>query len=251
MCETAPVGKAKRGRARVLSERAIGVQEASAVAVLAEGVFLVVDDEKGAFRCDDEGATPLETARGLADLEGICLSSDGARAYILAERDGSIWRAAVGGEQLAPAERLGALPRLNKHKNQGWEGITYLDEGFFDPTPELVAVHQTNPRRVGFFTADTLEPRALLRLPKRARKCLGDLNDVTVLPGSRHIVVVSGKKGMLGELACVEGQLQLVREYPLSSSKHDVPEGDAAAGDRRLWVVTDGEGLLRSVQLDA
>lgn len=243
--------KKNKGRARVVSERPLGVQEASGVAVLGDGVFLVVDDEKGVFRCDDDGATPLEAAKGLKDLEGICVSSDGAWVYILAERDGSVWRCAVDGQQLGAATRLGALPRLNKEKNQGWEGISYLAEGFFGASAELVAVHQTGPRRVGFFAVDTLEPRALLRLPKRARDCLGDLNDVTVLPGSRHIVVVSGKKGVLAELACVDGKLRLRRQYALAHSKHDVPEGLAAAGERRLWVVTDGEGMLRSVQLDA
>jgi len=42
----------------------------------------------------------------------------------------------------------------------------------------------------------------------------------------------------------------LLRVYRLPSTEHDVPEGLAAAGDRRLWVVSDGQGTLREVQLD-
>jgi len=234
----------------VLSERPTGVQEASAVAPLPGGRFLLVDDEKGIFRWDDDAATRLEAGVGLKDLEGICVSHDGSEAFVLSERDGAVWHFALADGELSQGHRLGALPRLNRRRNQGWEGISHVATGFFADAPELVAVHQTKPQQVGFFDAATLEPHALLRLPKRARKRLGDLNDVTVLPDSRHLMVVSGKTGLLAELTLKKGKLELLRLYRIATSKHDVPEGLAAAGLRRLWLVTDGEGMLRELQLD-
>ncbi len=87
------------------------------------------------------------------------------------------------------------------------------------------------------------------RLPKAARKLLGDLNDVTVDPLHGHVLVLSGKAGLIGELAFDGDPLRLIRCYPIEHSRSDVPEGLSMDGERRLWLVTDGGGWLREYSL--
>ncbi len=235
-----------------MNERPIGVQEASGLAHVEDDRFLVVDDEKGIYLCrPDEPPVSLEAGSGLADLEGICFDANKDHAYVLAERDGSVWKHKHDDGALDGGARLGKLGNLNKRKNQGWEGIYFAAAGTFADRDELVAVHQTKARVVGFFDAETLSARVLFDLPKKARKLLGDLNDVAVHPTTKHIFVVSGKAGRLGELAVVDGKLELVRVYPLDTGKRDVPEGITFTSDGRLFVCTDGEGMLREIALNA
>lgn len=240
--------KRKLPRARVASEHALGIQEASAVARLSTGGFLVVDDEKGVFRYDRASgeAELLDAARGLADLEGICLDGEGVTAWVLAERDGSVWRHPVRDDDLGPGERVGSLPSLNKRKNHGWEGIAYAQAGTLAPEPTLVAVHQTKPRCIGLFDPETLRERQLLSLPKEAKKVLGELNDVTV-SADGSLVVVSGKAGVVAELKIARDALELCRAVRIDRDDDDVPEGITFDGEGHLWLVTDGGGWLRQI----
>ncbi|MBW2456910.1 MAG: SdiA-regulated domain-containing protein [Deltaproteobacteria bacterium] len=200
------------GQAVVVSQRPLGVQEASGVAHLGGDRFLVVDDESGIFRCPIDGeATQLAAGQGLRDLEGVCVTPDGSHAYVLSERDGSLWRFALADGELGDGKRVGRLPRLSKKKNQGWEGITIAPAGLWSDQDELVAVHQSKPRCVAVLDPVSLEPRVTAGLPKAARKRLGDLNDVTVDPHHGHVLVLSGKAGMIGELAFEGEQLRLLR----------------------------------------
>ncbi len=246
------MAKAPRGKVKLLSERALEVQEASGVAPLADGRFLVIDDEAGVFLCSEgDGPVPLEAGRALSDLEGICMAPDGTTVYLQVERDGSVWRYRWEQDTLIGPHRMGKLPRLSKKKNQGWEGITFAPAGTVSERELLVAAHQVGPRRIGLFCSETLEQRALLRLPKQARKALGELNDLTIdLPGGNgHILVLSGKAGRIAELAFDGKKLELVRVYRIETAKDDVPEGIAMAAEGRVWVVTDGEGMLRELEL--
>lgn len=244
------MGKRKAKGARVLSRHALGVQEASGVARLPDGSFLVVDDERGVFRAWLERPSErLRTGEGLEDLEGVCVSADGATAWLLSERDGAVWRHALDEGQPDGGVRLGALPRQSNKKNRGWEGLAFAPAGTLADDEILVAVHQRGPRLVGLFDPMSLEERAVLSLPRAVKKHLGDLNDVSVHPVTGHIVVVSGKKGMLAELALVEGELDEVRSFRIDHAKDDVPEGITYDGDGRLWLVTDGEGWLRELEL--
>lgn len=246
------MGKPAMGRSELVSQQPLGVIEASAVAALGDDVFLVVGDEDGLFRCRaGEPPTQLATGDEVSDLEGLCVVVERSEALALAEHDGSVWRFPLANGELAPGERVGTLPEIGNGHNRGWEGIAYAAAGVLADTEVLVAVHQARPRRVGLFDPSTLEERAILRLPKGARKKLDDLNDVTVDPETHHLLVLSGKAGRIAELRLVGLELELVRLYPIDTTKREVPEGITFDAAGRLWIVTDGHGMLREIRLTA
>jgi uncharacterized protein YjiK len=248
------MAKVPEGSVEVLSERYVGVDEASAVGSLGDDRYLVVGDEHGIFVCRPavEEATLVHELR---DAEGLCVTADRSAAYVVGEKDGVVWRFGLSGDKLGTAERLGELPRLGDDDNHGGEGIDWVASGVLGDGALLVAVHQAGPRRVGLFDAATLEPRAILKLPKKAKKALGDLNDVTVDPKTKHLLVLSGKQGVIAELELlsVDGQpeLSLVRTYEIDSTRRDVPEGITFDAAGCLWTVSDGKGMLRQLRLTA
>ena len=64
------MSKSPKGTLRLVHERPLGVQEASGVAALAGGTFLVVDDEAGIFRCaPDDDPVQLDVGMGLSDVD--------------------------------------------------------------------------------------------------------------------------------------------------------------------------------------
>ena len=240
----------KYGKASVKATRRLGVQEASGLAPIADGAFFVVDDERGIFYCAPDGdSVNLEVGEGITDLESIAITPDGRHALVLAEHDGAIWRFSVDNHDLRGAERLGSLPRLSGKKNQGWEGIAFAAAGIFAEHMELVAVHQVNPRRIGFFDAETLQQRSLSRLPKNARKAIGELNGVAVDADGR-ILLLSGKSGRIAEMRLEGDALSLVRVYPIDSAEGDVPEGISIDAEGRVWLCTDGKGMLYQLELE-
>lgn len=242
--------KRSQGTAELVSQQRLGVAEASAVAALDDDTFLVVSDELGLCLCRP-GRDPVRvpTLERLEDLEGVCMHADRSAVYALAERGGIVWRFPFAAGTLGAGEQLGALPHIGHGKNQGWEGIDHVAAGVLGEADTLVAVHQTGPRRIGLFDRQTLAPRALLKLPKQAKRVLDDLNDVTVDPATHHLFVLSGKAGWIAELQLVEGELDLVCTYPVDTAKRDVPEGITFDRRGRLWVVTDGKGMLRELRL--
>ncbi|MEM9695401.1 MAG: SdiA-regulated domain-containing protein [Myxococcota bacterium] len=247
------MGKKKRQIpwARILRQHHIGIEEASAVARLPDGVFLVVDDERGVFRYAlDAGVTIEPNAKELVDGEGICLSPDGSSVFTLSERDGSVWHHRIETGALGPGRRLGALPRVGKRRNQGWEGIAYAEANLLGPSPLLIAVHQRRPRAIGLFEPQSLAPKGMFSLPRSTKKRLGDLNDIAIHPHRGDLLVVSGKQGLLAELTLDDTELREKRLFRIDHHRNDVPEGLAYDADGRLWLVTDGRGHLRELDLE-
>lgn len=239
-------GKDQGRAAKRLSERKLGLKEASGVAWLGAERFLVVDDERGLFWCEaGHDPTPAGVGLELGDLEGICLSEDGRMVNLLVERDGCIWQAELSDDDLGPAREIGRLPKLNDERNQGWEGIAVAPAGTLGAEALLVAVHQVSPRRVGLFSLEGVEQKMLWRLPKKARKVVDELNDVTVDPRTGHLLVLSGKAGALVELRVEGGELAFVRALRIATKKSDIPEGLTTGEEGRVWIVTDGKGMLR------
>jgi uncharacterized protein YjiK len=234
----------------VVSERSTGIREASGVAPLADGSFLLVDDEEGVFRVvPGREPEPVAAGRGFADLEGICVDRDGSRAWVLAERDGAVWSFEMKNGAPTNPSRLGTLPSKNKNANAGWEGLSFAPAGTLADAPRLVAAHQRKPRCIAVVDIESLACERTYRLPKAARKALDDLNDLAVHPVSGELVVLSGKAGRLARLVMSGDELLLAGVHAVEASDDDVPEGIAFDTAGRLWMVWDGSGRLREVRL--
>lgn len=227
------------------------VTEASGIAPLADGSFLVVDDDRGLFRVTPDGRADLllaaESEKNFGGLEGVCLSSDKRFLYCLSEAKGRIVRIPLQMKgralKLGAVEKLGKLPTIGIEANKGWEGISiYLHQG----RDLLVAVHQEHPRSVGLFELPTLEPIAMKELPGSFKKILENLSDVTIDQRNGHLWLLSGKSRRLVEIdftpdqALTNFSILSQRELPLTSEER--PEGVCFDAADRLVVVTDGSG---------
>lgn len=227
-----------------------GVPEASGLAPLPDGRFLIVDDERGVFRFTP-GASSERLAQGgaLADLEGVCVNPAGDRAWVLSERDGSVWSFGHDDGAETPEKHLGRLPKLAKSRNRGWEGIAFLPAGTWAPEARLLAVHQGKPRVVMMCDPHTLAAQVTFTLPRKAKKALDLLNDLAVNPKTGEWVVISGKRGRIATLARRGDTLDLVGVHRIPTDKDDVPEGIGFDPQGRLWIVTDGRGRLLQLEL--
>lgn len=235
------------------STASLAVEEASALAPLPGGRFLLADDERGVLVASVDGASEVvRSAQGdkaLRDLEGLCLSPDGTLAYALSELGGRISQISLTEKgrtlKVGTARHLGSLPRIGKVKNKGWEGLSVLPRQFSrDGKEQLVAVHEGKPKRVGLFRLPSLETEAILKLHRKARDLLGDLADVAVCPQTGHFFVLSDESRRIAELVCEGEQLSLLGCFDLPLPKREKPEGLAFDGPGTLWVVTDGSSRL-------
>lgn len=224
------------------------IREASGVAALSGGGFVVLDDERGLFVVQRGVATAVPGSGALEDLEGVCVSADGERVYVVSERNGAVHEFTVHGAGIAPAAtRTGRLPRIGRKKNGGWEGLAFAPARTLFDEAVFLGAHQRKPRRIGCVSVSDLSPLGMLRLPKAARKILGDLNDVGLDPDTGHLLVLSGKVGRVAELAYEAGKLRIVDFYKIASKQNDVPEGLTVARGC-IWIVTDGQGSLRKYE---
>lgn len=231
----------------------LDVEEASALAPLPGGRFLVADDEHGVILATANGAASVARSakldKALQNLEGLAVSPDGATVYALSESGGRISRMSLIAKgaawKLSPVKSLGSLPEIDQVKNKGWEGLSVLPRQFSPDGIEcLVAVHEAKPKRVGLFRLPSLEEEALLKLPRKAKDLLSDLADVAVCPQTGHFFVLSDESRCIAELAREGGKLSLLGCFDLPLRKREKPEGLAFDGPRTLWVVTDGSARL-------
>ena len=231
------------------------VREASAIAPLGGGRFVVVDDARGVYFVEDTGLAELiasrEDHRELRDLEGCCLAPNGD-IWVLSERTSAIYALARDGDGLGEPSLVAELKHIAKKSNKGWEGMTIRRaEAWPDQTARLVTVHEGKPRAVGVFDLATFDVESLLELPKATKKVLADVSDLTVDPETDHLLLLSDESHSIAEvqLVYVDGGLrglELLDVLELDVGKKEKPEGLCFDEDGALWVVTDGDAHLRS-----
>ncbi|MBI4952992.1 MAG: SdiA-regulated domain-containing protein [Myxococcales bacterium] len=180
-------------KARGLTQRsrvALGVPNASGLAALPGGAFLVVDDDHGIYHADASGKARLAHAKSvrLGDLEGIAFDAARGRVVVVCEEGGAVVALLVkkqrGAFALGAPAKLGRLPAIGRAHNKGWEGIAWVPAGVFGPHETLLAVHEGKPKRLGVFAYPELETRALCELPAAGKKALCDLSDVAFESGT-------------------------------------------------------------------
>jgi len=253
----------------VMSSRKVGIAEASGLAHLDDETVLVADDERGIYICDADGneekLLSSKDHKSLRGLEGICMSSDGRKAYVVSEGEREVHEIAIerDGEKYRahPPHRLGRLPKLGDVENKGWEGLDVLPGHLSqDGQDRLVAVHEGNPRKIGLFPLPDLEPMELVSLPPPFDDSLHDLSDIAVHPKTGHLFLLSDESSAIAEVAIERNhtagpgallssvQLRPLGQFELPPDNDAKPEGLSFRGDE-LWVIGDGDHRLLTLSV--
>lgn len=241
-------------RLMLLETTTLGVKSASAIAPLGGGLALVVDDDEGIFLADAAGGATLlrgrDDAKGLGDLEGLCVSDDGSTAYAVSEKKGQVFALAVERNgtavSLGEPELLGRVERPGDDKKRGWEGAAYLPaEALPGQGACLALVHEDKPMALGIFTLPALDEVALIPLEGRFAEWMGDASDVTVCPVTGNLFLLSDQSRRIVEARLGPGgSLDPLGMFDLDLSPDEKPEGIAFESDTRLVVVTDDASRL-------
>jgi len=242
-------------RLKLIGTAQLGVESASAIAPLGEGLALVVDDDEGIFLADSAGRATLlrgkEDARGLGDLEGLCLGDEGATVYAVSEKKGEVFslplRRGEGKVTLGDPSLLGRLARPGDGKNKGWEGAAWLPPSASPGGVAcLVAVHEAKPMALGLFTLPDLRALRLIELDGPFEEWMRDASDVAVCPVTGHLFLLSDRSQRIVEARLVDGatRLEAIGAFDLELAPEEKPEGIAFESDSRLVVVTDDQGRL-------
>ncbi len=233
----------------------LAVPQASGVAVLGGGLFLVVDDDRGVYLAGERGGAELIASRDdhreLRDLEGICIAPDGS-AWVLSERTSAVLSLSVersGSDvTLGVPTLVGSIEHIARKSNKGWEGIAIWP----GQPARVLACHEAKPKRVGVFALDTLATEAMLSFPKDLRKAMPDVSDLTVDPQTGHLLLLSDEAACLSEVEIqLEGGvpegLRLLSVTELDLGKKEKAEGLCFDEAGTLWLVTDGDPHLRAL----
>ena len=253
-------------RLQRIDEVKLDVPNASGIASLGDGQFIVVDDEKGIYLAKENGKSKKLVSskhdHALTDLEGVCLTPDGQGILSISERSGTVTHYDLkhkhkGKIKLGDGEILGQLPKIQRVHNKGWEGLTVLPGRFCsDGQPRLLAVNERSPRRLGVFSYPGLQQQSLLKLPKNAKKFLSDMSDIAVCPQTGRVFVLSDESKSLVEFrmnlrqqnapgALLDASdLQMISHHQLDFKRNEKTEGLSFDGAGRLYVATDQRNRL-------
>lgn len=240
---------------RLLDAAPLGVESASAVAPLGAGLALVVHDDEGIYVVGEAGGPRLlrgrGDAKGLGDLEGVCVSDDGATAYAVSEKKGQVFSFAIergrGGVSLSEATLLGVVERPGDVKNKGWEGAAFRRQG---GAASLVLVHEREPMAVGYFALPDLREVAVVTLGGAFEALLDDVADVAVCPSTGNLFLLSDQSERVVEARVFpDGTLEPVAAFDLDLDD-EKPEGIGFESADRLVIVTDASARLLRYALD-
>lgn len=237
--------------AQVMSLK-IPIGEASGIACLPNGQFLIVDDEEGVFFFDPQKtrvwpALSSQQYEFLDDLEGIAISTDQKSLYLLSENGGRIFVCDIVTNQqeieLKAPKLLGSLTKIGSVNNKGYEGISIINLAGKD---HLLAAHQDKPVALAIFSLPGLEKITSCRLPGEFEDLLKNLSDLTVDLRNGHILLISAKSSRIVEVKAKIGkdieELEIVSTTRISGNLSGKPEGICFDAYERLVVVTDASG---------
>jgi uncharacterized protein YjiK len=230
----------------------IPIGEASGIACLPNGNFLIIDDEEGVFFFDPQKqkvwpALSSHQYESLDDLEGITISTDQKNVYLLSEDGGRIFvsnlASGTQGVQLQEPQLLGSLAMIGNEKNKGYEGICII---ILDGKDHLLAVHQDKPMALAIFSLPDLKKVTMCKLPGDLEELQKNLSDVTVDLRNGHILLISAKSRRIVEVKAridkdIE-ELEIVSTIRIDGNLSGKPEGLCFDAYERLVVVTDASG---------
>jgi uncharacterized protein YjiK len=266
MSQTFQVTPPSPAQLTLQDKRELDVKEASALVHLDGERFLIGDDEHGIYFDDGQTTTLLlgsKKHKGLAGIEGLCLSTDRSTLYALSEDTGTVYSMSLTeGEPptLSKPVKLKELESAGRIKNKGWEGLNILPGRFSEDGKErLVAVNEKYPRVIGVFSLPDMELESTLKPPSEADKHLRDLSDLAICPKTGHFFVLSDESSSIVELkrtskinaapgGLLGGQkLEMVGFQEVERTGSSKAEGISFSEDgKSLFVSTESPSLLHS-----
>jgi uncharacterized protein YjiK len=239
-----------------------GMTEASDVAVLPGGRFIVVGDRRdAACIVDATGKKELLELPGLkngkSQLEGVAY--DPVRKHLFVSREES--RELLRYEW--DATKKGAVPVLEKTidvsaggpSNKGIEGLAYLPQSV-SPTgePQLLLAKEGKPRELSLLGDGGKGKPLPIKLEKEVLAVCRDFSAATVDPRTGHLFVSSDESATVAQVRLVRDgdkvRGQLVQAIPMRSGK-DKPlariEGLTFNERGDLFVLTENDGKLHQL----
>lgn len=236
------------------------VKEASDVAALPNGSFIVVSDTKDSlYVVDSKGKQHqlhLEGLKGASELEGVTYDPVKGHLFVAREESHELFRYSWKGGTDTPKLEKKLDVDLKGPENKGIEGLAYLPEELsVTGQPQLLAVKEGKPRQLLMF-ADNGKGKPLeVELEKQVKDVMADFSAVAVDPKTGHIYLASDESSTIAQLRLVRDghkvRALLVQVLPLRDENGKPlariegltfnPRGDA-------FVLTENDGTLHELR---
>lgn len=245
-----------------------GVKEASDVAALPGGRFLVVSDQKTKVRVlnADSSYVPVEIPdlpKNESQFEAVTFDSAKERLIIVREEARELLRYRWSPDSSRPPtldEKKGRVA-LDKGgpKNKGFEGMTYVPAEF-SPTgsPMLLLAKEGNPKQLWVHDATGAKTKQEVKLDPSVFDACKDFSALAIHPKTGHLYIASDESGSVVEVALrqrddgkIEGS-RVSRPYAMRDRENkrlNRIEGLVFTPNGRLHALTENDGKLHEFVL--
>ncbi len=238
-----------------------GMTEASDVAALPGGRFIVVGDKKASAVIVDADGKRTELVlpglkNGKSQLEGV--TYDPVRHHLFVSREESRellryeWDAS---KKAAPVLEKTISLDGSGPRNKGVEGIAYI-AGEVSPTgqPQLLLAKEGSPRELSLMGDGGKGKPLPVKLEKEVLAVCRDFSAVTVDPKTGHLFLASDESAAVAQIKLVrDGDKiigKLVQSFPLRDEKGKTlerVEGLSFNEKGDLFVLTENDGKLHQL----
>jgi len=239
-----------------------GMAEASDVAALPGGRFIVVGDKKdSAVIVDADGKrTPLDLPglkNGKSQLEGVAYDPVRHNLFVSREESRELLRYEWNPDKKAPAvlEKRFEVD-AGGPTNKGIEGLAFVP-GDVSPTgqPQLLLAKEGKPRELMLLDEHGKGKQLPIKLEKEVMAVCRDFSAVTIDPKTGHLFLSSDESAAVAQIKLVrDGDKvlgKLVQSFPLRDDKGkalDRVEGLSFNERGDLFVLTENNGKLHQLK---
>ncbi|MCB9652808.1 MAG: SdiA-regulated domain-containing protein [Deltaproteobacteria bacterium] len=275
LVNTGSTARPTTSRLSVVERYLTNLPEQSALAWISkEHGFIAVDDESSVlWHLPFPDGTALQIRPRilrhgdgeLRGLEGATYDPETRSLLVVSEETGFVHemalRVVAGALSLKSPRLVGRLPKLGRHANKGYEGLTVLPASKApDGRARIVAVHEGLPRRIGIHDRTTLRAEAEVVLPAELQRRLKDLSGCAVDPATGHLLLLSDEARTLAETRLVPVRAGIDPAAPISDWRLTLlgfsvlppsltknrlqPEGLSVDDKGDVWVLSEGDQSL-------
>jgi uncharacterized protein YjiK len=260
--QRASVPAAEAARFELRGRITTKVAEASDVAALPGGRFVVVSDTSDTAQVVnvDGSLTPVKLPGipdGDSQLEGVAYDPVRKHLLVVREEAHELRRYEWDPDSKRPPklEKVFSLDYQGP-KNKGFEGIAYLRaDQSPQKVPQLLLAKEGQPRELWLHDDGGRETKSKVELEKEVFTACKDFSAVAVDPLTGHIFISSDESATCVQVRLVrDGQKvrgELVQAFPLRDEAGKAlkrVEGLTFDQDGNLYVLTENDGLLRRLK---